>query len=95
MLPNEISLTPELQELIHSKLCEVNDFQLGAFEITERQLVRKGNPCGVYFCLHGPRSVKMTAIWESENNTVLFYGSRGERITKLQLDSMVALAKAG
>lgn len=48
--------------------------------MTERILVRGGNPCGIFFCVHGPRSVKLTAIWETERNTILFYGSAGERI---------------
>ena len=44
-----------------------------------------GKPCGMFFCLHGPRSVKLTAIWETQRNTVLFYGSSGERFHKIQL----------
>jgi hypothetical protein len=48
--------------------------------------VRAGRPCGVYFCLHGPRSVKFSAIWDAENNYVLFYGSTGERFHKTRLE---------
>ena len=53
--------------------------------MTERVLLRGGKPCGMYFCLHGPRATKFTAIWETERNQVLFYGSRGERFLKTQL----------
>lgn len=53
--------------------------------MTERILVRGGKPCGMYFCLHGPRATKFTAIWETDRNQVLFYGSRGERFLKIQL----------
>jgi hypothetical protein len=53
--------------------------------MTERVLLRGGKPCGMYFCLHGPRATKFTAIWESDGNQVLFYGSRGERFLKTQL----------
>jgi hypothetical protein len=55
-------------------------------------LVRNGNPCGIFFCLHGPRSVKLTAIWEIERNTILFYGSDGQRQQKTQLTSAPELA---
>ena len=48
-------------------------------------LVRGGAPCGVYFCLYGPRSLYLAAIWETDSNTILFYGSRGERFRKTQL----------
>ena len=37
-----------------------------------------GNPAEYHFCLHGPRAVKLSAIWETDANTILFYGSRGE-----------------
>jgi len=39
----------------------------------------------MYFCLHGPRAVKFTAIWETDRNQILFYGSTGERFLKMQL----------
>jgi len=60
--------------------------------MTERILVRGGNPCGIFFCVHGPRSVKLTAIWETERNTILFYGSAGERIARTQLKEVPTLA---
>jgi hypothetical protein len=53
--------------------------------MTERLLLRGDKPCGMLFCLHGPRAVKFTAVWETERNTVLFYGSTGERLNKIQL----------
>ena len=62
-----------------------------AFRMTERVLVRAGKPCGLYFCLHGPRSVKFSAIWETEQNRVLFYDSSGERFQKTQLVAAGAL----
>lgn len=74
-----------LRNYIHQTLCEENDFEIGAFEISERFLVRGGTPCGIYFCLHGPRSVKFTAIWETDRNTILFYGSCGQRLRRTQL----------
>ena len=74
-----------LRTYVHHSLCEQNDLQVGAFPVTERILVRGGKPCGIFFCLHGPRSVKLTAIWETERNTILFYGSSGERTHKARL----------
>ena len=59
--------------------------KLVPFNITERILVRGRRPCGIFFCLHGPRSVKLTAIWETDRNTILFYSSSGERVVKTQL----------
>jgi hypothetical protein len=75
----------ELREYVNATLCEIFQLQLGAFPISEKTLHRAGKPCGIYFCLHGPRAVQFTAIWESERNQVLFYGPNGERIRKSQL----------
>jgi hypothetical protein len=81
----------ELRRFVHEALCRHNGLEMGAFDITERVLVRGGNPCGVLFCLHGPRSVKFTAIWEIERNTILFYGSDGQRQHKVQWGDIPAL----
>lgn len=62
--------------------------------MTERILLRGGKPCGIYFCLHGPRAVKFSAIWETDGNTVLFYGSSGERFQKTQLRTAATLELA-
>ena len=75
----------DLRNYVHETLCEQNELEQGAFEVTERILVRGRRACGIYFCLHGPRSVKLTAIWETERNTILFYGSSGERTGRTQL----------
>ena len=75
----------DLREYVNSTICDHYQLQPGAFRLTERILLRAGKPCGVYFCLHGPRATKFTAIWETDRNQVLFYGSRGERFLKTQL----------
>lgn len=75
----------DLREYVNEILCQHNQLEINAFPMTERILVRAGRPCGIYFCLHGPRAVKFSAIWETQRNTVLFYGATGERFHKVQL----------
>ena len=75
----------DLRTYVHQTICQQNELEVGAFPVTERILVRGPRPCGIFFCLHGPRSVKFTAIWETDRNTVLFYNSCGERVGKTQL----------
>lgn len=75
----------DLREYVNNTFCSHYQLQAGAFRLTERVLVRGDKPCGLYFCLHGPRAAKFTAIWETDRNQVLFYGSRGERFLKIQL----------
>ena len=75
----------DLRTFVHSTLCEQNQLEPGAFAVTERILLRGARPCGIFFCMHGPRSVKLTAIWETDRDTVLFYSSSGQRVLKTQL----------
>lgn len=75
----------KLRHFVQSRICDHNQLELGAFRMTERVLTRGGHPCGIFFCVHGPRSVKFTAIWETERNTILFYGSGGERLVRTPL----------
>ena len=70
-----------LRNYVNKTLCEHDQLEFGAFRMTERILVRGSRPCGIFFCLHGPRSVKVTAIWETDRNTILFYSSTGRAIS--------------
>jgi hypothetical protein len=59
---------------------------MDAFPTSETVLKRgKFQFCGVMFCLHGPRAVKFSAIWERESNRVLFYGPTGKRYLQVEL----------
>jgi hypothetical protein len=81
----QIENVHDLREYVNTTICAHYQLQEGAFSMTEQVLLRAGKPCGIYFCLHGPRAVKFAAIWEIERNQVLFYGSCGERILRTQL----------
>jgi len=81
----QIESIRDLREYVNTTICGYYQLQAGAFRMTERELVRGDKPCGIYFCLHGPRATKFTAIWETDRNQILFYGSRGERFLKAQL----------
>ena len=90
-----ITPAPKLQDLdqlrsfVNGMLCKNGQLETGEFVMTERLLTRFNDPCGMYFCVHGPRSVKLTAIWETDNNRVLFYDCTGGRF----LESPVAAAE--
>lgn len=83
----EIRSLAQLRAYVSQMMCQRDQLEPDAFTITERILMQKGEPCGIYFCLHGPRAVKLSAIWETKKNTILFYGPSGERFHKTQLVS--------
>jgi len=77
----------QLRKLVSTVLCKQSDFEEGIFKISERMLKRGQEMCGIFFCLHGPRSVKLTAVWECKDNSIRFYGSNGEKFKTLNLES--------
>lgn len=81
----QIRTLVDLRSFVQKQLCDQNELEVGAFQFTEQVLQKQGNPCGIYFCLHGPRSVKLIAIWETHSNSILFYGSSGQRVHRVRL----------
>jgi hypothetical protein len=91
MSPNKnlIPDLPTLRQFVQAKLCDQNELEPGAFKFSDRLLVRCNRPCGMVFCLYGPRQVKLIAIWDMERQNVIFYGSDGNRTES------VAIATSG
>ena len=75
----------DLRKLVAQTLCDHEGLEPGAFRMFERTLHRRGRPCGIQFCLAGPRAVRLTAFWEAEKRAVLFYDSTGERFARVEL----------
>ena len=82
----------DLRELVAQTLCEREQLEPGAFPLTDRLLHQGGRPCGMEFCQVGPRAVRLMAIWEAAQRTVLFYDSTGERFHRVRLtDSLIGI----
>ena len=87
----------ELETYVESVLCRLGQLIVGQFPVTQRVVVRGGRRAGIYFCVHGPRSVKLTAIYDYAASQVIFYGSDGirrEAISLQLLDDETAMAAA-
>jgi hypothetical protein len=81
-----------LSKRVEQRLCEIGHLLSGQFPMTQREVVRSGKVVGIYFCVHGPRSVKMTAICDFRKDQIIFYGSDGIRkeSTPVKFNSSVA-----
>jgi len=90
MVSNNISsikTIDELQKYVYATLCSDHELLTDAFPTTETAIRKNnGDVCGMMFCVHGPRTVNFTAIWEKQKNRVFFYGPRGERYRQTTLD---------
>jgi hypothetical protein len=95
MLAQDIfSSVKDISDLVYNTLCNYEQLEPGIFPMTQRMLVRDGQPCGIHFCLHGPRNVKYTSIWETDRNSILFYNSIGERFHRTELKEAPKLTTA-
>ncbi|XZE52332.1 hypothetical protein SH139x_004023 [Planctomycetaceae bacterium SH139] len=83
--PQSGAVSDALRQLVRGRLAELGHLEIDAFPMTERVVVKRGKPCGVYFCMHGPRSVKLTAVIDLNAKKILFYGSDGQRAEQLDV----------
>lgn len=68
-----------VREFVRAELCETNQLEQDAFQMSERVLTRNGEACGFFFCIYGPRNVRLTAVWDLGRNAIFFYDSLGRR----------------
>jgi hypothetical protein len=82
---DQIRTLDDLRVFVHRTLCEKENLLADQFTMTEMQLNRRGRDCGLQFSLQGPRSVRLGAIWASDQNIVYFYDASGVRFLKVAL----------
>ncbi len=84
----------ELRTFVHKTLCGRENILEDQFGLTETALVRNGSDCGLHFCVQGPRSVRLEAIWVADRNAIYFYDARGMRFLKIQLQQRLEVCAA-
>lgn len=89
----EVRTLNDLRNYIHLSLCARENLLPDQSGILESRLVKRGEECGRQFTVHGPRSVKLGAIWTSEHNEIFFYGTNGERFMKITLPQRLCIPK--
>jgi hypothetical protein len=77
-----------IRDFVMNELSEQNGLLPNAFPMTQRVLQRHDVACGVFYCLHGPRSIRLTAILDTVSSRVLMYDSRGERTASYDLSEI-------
>lgn len=83
----------ELRAFVHRTLCEKENLLADQFTMTEMQITRRGRACGLQFSIHGPRSVRLGAIWAADHNVIYFYDANGERYRKIRLKNRLHPAR--
>lgn len=75
----------ELRQFVRKTLCERENLLIDQFAMSELRLQQRGVDCGLQFSLHGPRSVRLGAVWAADHNTIYFYDAGGTRFGKVRL----------
>ena len=75
----------DLRAFIHARLCEKENLLADQFSMTEMRLTRRDRDCGLQFSLHGPRNVRLGAVWASDHNVIYLYDAAGIRYEKIRL----------
>ncbi len=88
--PADVHTSEDLKNFIHISLCRKENLLEHHFPMTELELKRKGQHCGSQFILHGPRSVKLSAVWDRKLNEVLLYDAVGKRFARIRIPNAVA-----
>ncbi|QDU79442.1 hypothetical protein Pla110_11520 [Polystyrenella longa] len=90
--PTEFENLDTVRDWIHETLCQRENLLLDQFPTTETPLIKKGKLCGLQYTLHGPRNVRLSAIWATDHNIIYFYDAQGERYHKQPLANRVELS---
>jgi len=88
---DDVQTLDDLRRFIHQALCQKENLLDDQYRTTEFRLIRAERICGLQFCLRGPRSVRLTAVWVADHNLIYLYDARGKRYSKLRLKNPVPL----
>lgn len=86
---DSIQTLTQLESFVHKTLCAKENLLTDQFHTRSAVLNRGKRPCGMQFTLMGPRSVRLGAVWASDQNMLYFYDARGQRYDKVRLKNRI------
>ncbi len=91
---DDLRTADDIKDFIHAQLCQKENLVLGQFNLSATPLEKRGQFCGMQYVLHGPRSVKLGAVWARDVNVIYLYNAAGERYEKIQLRQQIELPES-
>ena len=74
-----------LCQYVFDALCRHDNLDPNQTPLEQAIITKRGQPCGLFFQVNGPRLLKNYAIWAGEENRILYYNSSGERVAETKL----------
>jgi hypothetical protein len=87
---DDVRTLEDLRRFVHLILCQKENLLADQFRMSELQITRGSELCGLQFCVRGPRSVRLAAVWAADQNTVYLYDAKGARYAKVRLKNRLA-----
>ncbi len=75
----------KLRQHVRETLCAHDKLDLESTPFFQGLVIRRGQPCGLFFEVQGPRLLRLYALWVAEENRVLFYDHAGQRYAETRL----------
>jgi hypothetical protein len=75
----------QLRDHVRQVLCRQDQLDPEQTPLDQTVILRSGRPCGLFFQVRGPRSVRTYAVWAGEEGRILFYDSQGQRFSQVRL----------
>ncbi|MFH5805703.1 hypothetical protein [Alienimonas sp. DA493] len=79
----------QLHAYVHETLCARENLLTEQFRTVAAPLTKAGKPCGCQYTLLGPRSVRLTAVWDAVRNCLFLFDATGARIEKRMLPQRI------
>ena len=87
----EVRTLDDLREFVNATLCQRENLVRDQFRMLEMELKKSGKVCGMQFSIHGPRQLRLSAVWAADKNVVYFYDPAGARFQKTALPNRIAV----
>ena len=84
------SAVEDLAGYIHEVLCDKDALDPAQAPLFRTPLRRGGRVCGVVFHVEGPRLLRTSAVWSSDDARIIFYDSSGLRFREVELSESPA-----
>jgi hypothetical protein len=83
-----------LRRYVRETLCRHDQLDPDQAPFFEALVTRRGQPCGLFFQVQGPRQVRTYALWVEAENRILFYDGTGLRFAETRLSDAPDVGKA-
>lgn len=96
-MPQAVVACAALEDLtayVRKVLCERDALDPGQTPLFRTPLRKAGRACGLVFHVEGPRLLRTSAVWSSDDDRVVFYDSTGQRFHEAELSESPAAAGA-